>query len=221
MDGKDEFVPALRYNWLTGLYDPLFKLWMFITLGKNFFDILIEQADLAAEDCLLDFGCGTGLLTVKIKEAVPTASVYGVDIDSNALGYAAKNIKKKGHDIGLSLYDGHRLPYEEESFDKVLSSFVFHHLDRERKIGACQEIYRVLKVGGTMHIADFGGAKNTLMRNLFRFIQLLDGVAATEDNIKGYLPQIFAGVGFKDILEHRQIATLVGPVSFYSAFKGI
>src|SRR5262249_44574064 len=49
------------------------------------------------------------------------------------------------------------LPYPDASFDRVFSSFMFHHLGQEEKEGTLQEVRRVLKPGGSLHLLDFGG----------------------------------------------------------------
>jgi len=48
------------------------------------------------------------------------------------------------------------LPYPDNSFDRVVSSLVFHHLTRENKIHSLKEVFRVLKPQGELHVLDFG-----------------------------------------------------------------
>ncbi len=52
-----DFLPALRFRWLTPLYDPVLR--MAIQEG-TFKRRLVEQAKLGAGACVLDLGCGTG-----------------------------------------------------------------------------------------------------------------------------------------------------------------
>ena len=49
------------------------------------------------------------------------------------------------------------LPYPDESFDRVLSSFMFHHLDDAEKRRALAEVRRVLRPGGQLHLVDIAG----------------------------------------------------------------
>ena len=45
----------------------------------------------------------------------------------------------------------------DASFDRVFSSFMFHHLERPDKESTLREIRRVLKPGGRLQLLDFGG----------------------------------------------------------------
>jgi ubiquinone/menaquinone biosynthesis C-methylase UbiE len=49
------------------------------------------------------------------------------------------------------------LDYPDASFDRVFSSFMFHHLAREEKEATLRAVRRVLKPGGSLHLLDFGG----------------------------------------------------------------
>ncbi len=49
------------------------------------------------------------------------------------------------------------LPYPDRSFDRVVSSFMFHHLGGDEKAGMLREARRVLKAGGSLHLLDFAG----------------------------------------------------------------
>ena len=59
------------------------------------------------------------------------------------------------------------LPYQGVSFDRVVSSLLFHHLNRGQKADAAQEAFRILRPGGQFHIADWGKPSDRLVRLLF------------------------------------------------------
>jgi ubiquinone/menaquinone biosynthesis C-methylase UbiE len=48
-----------------------------------------------------------------------------------------------------------KLPYEDGSFDRVFSSFMFHHLDEQERETMLREVLRVLTTGGSFHLLDF------------------------------------------------------------------
>lgn len=116
---------------------------------------LLEKARIKDKDRILDFGCGTGTLTIMAKKENPNATVHGVDVDPKIFKIAKNKIKHENLEIRLNIYKGISLPYKDKMFDKVLSSLVFHHLLREEKINALEEIYRILKYGGTLYIYIF------------------------------------------------------------------
>jgi SAM-dependent methyltransferase len=49
------------------------------------------------------------------------------------------------------------LPYLNGSFDRVLSSFMFHHLEEHDREKMLRETLRVLKPAGSLHLLDFAG----------------------------------------------------------------
>ncbi|NLK00738.1 MAG: methyltransferase domain-containing protein [Clostridia bacterium] len=216
MGKKGQFVPALGFHRLTRFFDPLVRSTM---LEQKLKKILLQQAHIANDEVMLDFGCGTGTLAVMAKKAAPKAIIHGVDVDPNILKIAHNKVKSSHLDIFLSYYDGTFLPYDDKMFHKVLSSLVFHHLSRDQKNASLKEIYRVMKTGGELHILDFGKAGSILMRILFLPNQILDGFVNTSDNVKGLLPDIIRSNGFTSVEEYHRRSTVFGTISFLRAVK--
>ena len=101
----------------------------------------------------------------------------------------------------------------------MVSSLLFHHLDRATKLAALREIHRVLAPGGQFHLADWGRANSLLMRAAFLFVQLLDGFATTADNVRGRLPALMTAAGLADAAETARLATPCGTLSLYRAVR--
>ncbi len=108
-------------------------------------------------------------------------------------------------------------PFEPQSFDRVVSSLVFHHLTTEEKRRTFATVREVLRPGGELHIADWGEAQNLPMRVAFLGIQLLDGFHTTSDNVCGRLISFMQEAGFTSVIETHRRMTLVGTLSFYRA----
>jgi ubiquinone/menaquinone biosynthesis C-methylase UbiE len=106
---------------------------------------LILQLNPNDNERILDFGCGTGTLTLMIKRAVSGCIVYGIDIDPEVLEIAGKKARHDDVDVHLILYNGIALPFDDGSFDKVVTSLVIHHLSRKEKTRLFGELHRVLK----------------------------------------------------------------------------
>jgi len=214
-DNKD-YIPALKYNWLTRIYDPVLQLTM---PERKFKGTLIDQMKVRANDKVLDFGCGSVTLSIMAAQRYPDAEFYGVDIDEKILSIARKKLEETRLFIQTNLYDGGRLPYPDNYFDKVMSSLVFHHLTLRQKYGALVEIMRVLKPSGTVHIADFGKPANILQRVGFYAVQLLDGFETTQDSVKNVLPDAIRETGFLKAGEREVFKTMVGTVRIFSGQK--
>lgn len=210
------FIPALKFDKLTGFYDKIIHLSM---PEKAFKNALIEQARIKSEDNVLDFGCGTLTLSIMMKQQHPAAFITGIDVDKKIIAIAEHKRLQAGLAIRLDLYDGGYFPYPNETFDKVVSSLVFHHLTTIQKKQAINEIFRVLKPDGEIHIADWGKPSNLLMELLFFFLRLLDGFENTSMNRKGELFSYLMGHGFRFTFEGKKYDTLFGTLRLIKASK--
>lgn len=216
MGKKQAYIPALRFNWLTGLYDQTVSLTM---PEKQFKLALIKQADILPGYKVLDFGCGSLTLTLLAKENEPLAEYIGVDVDEQIISIAKKKLEKESVSIAIDQYDGVTLPYPDQSFDRVITSLVFHHLTAVQKANSLKEIKRVLKPGGQLHIADWGKAANPLMRMAFYLVQLLDGFATTTENVQGKLPDYLSKAGFLNIVKTKKFNTILGTLELLKSEK--
>ncbi|MBL7936598.1 MAG: class I SAM-dependent methyltransferase [Bacteroidia bacterium] len=210
------YIPALKYNWLTKIYNPLVAFTMPETKFKK---ALINQANIKPNSVVLDFGVGTATLSILLKKEYSQVKLEGVDVDNKILEIAKQKIKEQDVDVELTQYDGIKLPYPDNYFDRVVTSLVFHHLDREQKENSLKEIYRVLKPNGELHIADWGLSNNVMMRLLFYLVQFLDGFKTTTDNVKGLLPAYIKIGGFKNVEALKSFNTIFGTLWLYKGIK--
>lgn len=216
MKTKDEYyVPALSYDWLTFLYDPVVRL---TTREAAFKAALLAQAQIQSEQSVLDLACGTATLTIAIKQTHPQAVVVGIDGDPAILRQARAKAQRAGTAIQFDEGLSYELPYANESFDFVLSSLFFHHLTRENKLRTFAEVRRVLKPGGQFHVADWGAPHNAMMKLASQGIVWLDG-ATTRDNFAGWLPEFIRQSGFGAIEETHHFNSLFGTIRLHKAHK--
>lgn len=216
MGHQASYIPALRYGWLTSLYDPLVA---WTARESTFKRRLVREARIKPGHSVLDLGCGTATLTILIKRRHPEARVVGLDGDNRVLAIAHRKVEEEGLDITLDFGLAGELPYPDESFDRVLSSLLFHHLVRDQKRTTLTEVMRVLRPGGELHAADWGQARNALERVAFISVQLLDGFETTTDNVKGRLPGMVAEAGFSEVAERARYRTVYGVISMLRAVK--
>lgn len=212
-EAEGRYIPALKYRWLTPLYDPVLR-WLFREDALK--SQLVAQAAIRQGDRVLDLGCGTGTLTILLKKTQPQAIVVGLDGDPQILAIARRKAVAAGIEIAWDHGMAYNLPYPNSSFDVVLTSLMLHHLSREDKIRALGEIYRVLRPGGRFYAADFGKPENSLMRALAKVSELLE---ETEDGVEGRLPGMFRAAGLERVDESRRFITPLGTLSLYRAQK--
>ncbi|HBY95378.1 MAG TPA: methyltransferase type 11 [Chloroflexi bacterium] len=211
MDKNDRYIPALGHERLTPLYDPLLR---WIIRESRFKTRLVEQAHVEAGQRVLDLGCGTGTLTILVKQAHPEAEVIGLDGDRAVLEIARAKAAKADVAVFWTQGMAFQLPYADNSFDRILSGLVFHHLTTENKRRTFREIFRVLRPGGELHVADFGRPHNAGAY----FISLLVGrFEEATANVRGLLPEMFREAGLSRVAETNRFMTVVGTISLYEA----
>ena len=192
------YIPAAGNDWLLPLYDPL---WRYVFREKNLRSEIHAHAKIGARSRVLDVGCGTGTQALLIKRAHPDAEVIGLDGDPGALAIAKRKIAREGLEVGLDEGLATALPYADGRFDRVVSSFVFHHLEVPDKRRAAAEILRVLAPGGSFLLVDFGAPRTRVERALARF---LGKTAHVRLQLEGGIPALLRDAGFSRVEDVAQ-----------------
>ena len=210
------FIPALKYRVFTRFYDTVVR---FTTRESMFKAALVKQSVPLSGEHLLDVGCGTGTLTKLIALSEPELQVVGLDADPATLELAQKKLSPFGNRVTLQQGFAQQLPFKNDSFELVVSSLFFHHLTTEQKSEALVEIFRVLKPGGRLHIADWGKPSTFFQRALFFIVQLLDGFDTTQDSVENTLPILIKNSGFSHIENTCYFPTSLGTIRLFQAVK--
>ncbi len=112
--------------------------------AKQISALIREKLEFTGDEVLLDYGCGTGLISFNLSQGVGTVVGY----DSSLQMLEVFNSKIDSNKIlstnSLESYNNH--------FDCVVSSMVFHHIMNLDE--ALDDIYRILKVDGKLLIVD-------------------------------------------------------------------
>lgn len=105
---------------------------------------VVGLAQLREGERVLDIGCGTG--NAALAAARAGADVTGLDRSQRLLSVAAERADAERLDVSFVLGDAQELPFEDASFDVVVSVFgIVFAADAER---AFAEMVRVLRAGG-------------------------------------------------------------------------
>ena len=102
---------------------------------------------------ILDLGTGSGYLAFPFAEKYKQVEVVGLDIVEKALEENRRKAEKEGRDnLHFVTYDGMKFPFEDNSFDVIVSRYALHHFPVIHDTFA--EIGRVLKEKGVFFLAD-------------------------------------------------------------------
>jgi ubiquinone/menaquinone biosynthesis C-methylase UbiE len=206
-----EFLPAAGRDVFLPLYDPIVSLMGFDSARRE----LISCANIDPDHRVLDIGCGTGTLLVKLKRRYGAAQVVGLDPDPKALRRAHIKAARAAVSVQFDQGFANELPYKRESFDRVFSSFMFHHLDKPEREKMLKEVLRVLKPGGSLHFVDFiiDDASPGLFDRLFR------AHAEMKDNSDERIRDLMSHAGFRNPVKVKEGNMLFGLLrtAFYQA----
>jgi len=206
-DVQRTYLPAAGSDWALPFYDPFVKL----LGGDGVRRTLLEQADLRPGHRVLDVGCGTGTLVTLIKRVNPDVSVVGLDPDPKALTRATRKAAQAGVSIQFDQGFSDELPYAEASFDRVFSSFMFHHISADQREGTLHEVWRVLRPGSTLHLLDFDSSEGHPQGVLARWLHARHRL---QDNSESRILQLMKVAGFVNSQKVGGGAFLFGHLRF-------
>jgi demethylmenaquinone methyltransferase/2-methoxy-6-polyprenyl-1,4-benzoquinol methylase len=150
----------------------------------------IEKRNRVSSPRILDVGCGTADLAIAFSGLGP---VVACDFCQPMLQIGAAKLAGNGlrNNVSLMAADALRLPFEDASFDVVVSAFVLRNLaDIE---SGFREARRVLRPGGLLGILDFGMPRVPVLAGLYRiyFLRILPKIGKLVSGVEGpygYLP---------------------------------
>lgn len=138
MDALTRFKEMQRQGWAH--FAPL-ETWTTSPAAK-----LVRHARVGSGARVLDVGCGTGV--VAVTAARRGARVTGLDLTPELLERARENARIARVEVDWHQGDAEQLPFEDRTYDVVLSQF--GHMFAPRPDVAVAEMLRVLKPGGTI-----------------------------------------------------------------------
>ncbi len=134
------------------LYDRLAALTGF---GPRLYRRAVAEIPLRQSMRVLDLGCGTAALGAAMAERVGAAGqIHGLDLSERQLAHARRKVS--GLQTPFEFHQGSmgKLPFEDATFDAVVSSLAFHAVSPQVRRDALRETARVLKPHGLFALVD-------------------------------------------------------------------
>lgn len=136
-----------QYNQQAAIYDRLWRSYTTKTLT-----FLQNWAQIKPEAIVLDIGCGTGEFEKLLLQTNPSQSIVGVDLSEKMLDIAREKCQTYDK-VDFRVASADFLPFEDNSFDLVVSASAFHYFNQP--LAALAQIKRVLKPDGAVVILDW------------------------------------------------------------------
>ena len=138
--------PVVReYSRVARDYDAKWAFYVDATTRQT-----LARITVGPSDRVLDVGCGTGELLVRLAAKFPRARLAGLDPVPAMLEVARRKLSE---DVELRIGWANELPWPDASFDLVVSCNMFHYITHP--VEAVREMERVLRPGGRLVITDW------------------------------------------------------------------
>jgi SAM-dependent methyltransferase len=203
MSSEADLKTADRALWAAGDYDAIAEL------SWEVGEVVAGAVPIEAGMKVLDIGTGTGSAAIRAAQA--GATVIGLDIAPELFEAARRRAAEAGVEVEWVEADAEALPYEDDSFDRVLSAFGAAFAGDSNL--AANEIVRVCRPGGEIVLANwsadgFGGRLSDLLRS---YGEHTGAVAASQWGTFGHVRRTLGG----------QLVLAIEPHSVDLAFESV
>ncbi|MFI1461489.1 class I SAM-dependent methyltransferase [Nocardia carnea] len=197
-----------RYNLFTTVW--------FLGRHRRLLAELVRASGAQPGDDAADIGCGPGKLVRALGAQVgPRGSVAGIDPSATAIDYNHRRDTRPNHRYLAA--PAQELPLPDASVDVVTCTFVMHHIPEEYREPAIAEMWRVLRPGGRLLLAD--ARQTPRVRFLFGWSTRRNEGAdpLAEVDIRRYTPALqslgFAGIEYRESRYVTGVSTASKPFS--------
>ncbi len=188
-DDKNRGQNRAFFAWWSRTYDRHHtRLWM-----RMFQLQALKEIDFSRKGKLLDVGCGTGELLRLLEAKKGQVQLHGIDLSPEML---AKAKGKLSPAVMLSTGDVHQLPFDEGTFDYVVSTEAFHHYGVQSK--ALAEMVRVATKRGRVIVVDM----DFFLRPIHWLFERFEP-GCQKVNTRKEMRALFEQVGLEEIRQQR------------------
>ncbi len=177
---------------------------------RNYRNMALKRLNIARGEIVLEVGFGTGHCLKQMAEAVgEEGRVYGIDISSGMLAISKRRLERAGlwNRVELTCDDAMKMPYTDNQFDAVFTSFALELFDVPEIPQVLAEIRRVLRPNGRVGIISMAKEDNTSL--LLRSYEWMhEKLPQYVDCRPIYVEQSIKDAGFE--IQHKERVSLLG-----------
>lgn len=190
-------------------YDFLNRF-MSLSIDQGWRRQAIKALRASSQARLLDLCAGTLDLSEGLLKTYPTAKVVSLDFSFEMLQAGLDKVRRESR-CKILCADGHHLPLGDKYFDGVICGFGIRNLEEREQ--AAQEIFRVLKPGGTLVVLEFFRPEKAFAKLFYHtygkiLIPRLGGLLAKNREAYQYLQNSI--LDFLSIEEYEALLTKTG-----------
>jgi demethylmenaquinone methyltransferase/2-methoxy-6-polyprenyl-1,4-benzoquinol methylase len=199
--GKEPHEIASMFDGIAEKYDRTNSI---ISMGRDRSWRRSTRAALALKpgEKVLDLGAGTGVSTEEL--ALSGAYVAGIDISLGMLGAGRQS---RPH-VPLVAGDALNLPFPDETFDAVTSSFVIRNIANTPE--ALRELARVTKPGGRLVICEFSHPTNAAFRTVYLQYLMRSLPAVARRVASNPVAYVYLAESVREWPDQRSFASIIG-----------
>ena len=184
-------------------YDVFFGPFIRTTDGE-----ILRRAGVTAGDRVLDVGTGPGYLALAASKLVgPDGAAAGIDASPEMIERARTRATHAGALVDYVVATAEALPFDDDSFDVVVTRLVMHHLPGDVKSQALSEMARVLRPGGRLLIVDMASAAAQGAHHVIAH------VLGTQPDTGADLAALVYGAGFTQLTTGRLMHGMLAGVA--------
>jgi ubiquinone/menaquinone biosynthesis C-methylase UbiE len=186
------------YDYFTGPFEQKYR------------NMALKSLNITKGETVLEIGSGTGYCLKQIAETIGNEGrACGADISSGMIATSKLRLEKNGlwDRVELILNDAMRMPYRDNIFDVVFSSFTLELFDSPEIPQVLAEIKRILKPNGKVGILSISSeGKSSFLLKLYEWLH--QRIPQYVDCRPIFVEQSIKDVGF--VIDYKEIVNLMG-----------
>lgn len=208
----------IRFQFLKLIYDVSF---LFMMRDVSWQEPLFASIEPKAQCRVLSFGRGAVSVARALALRIPDANVVGADPNLKATKKALRRVDRRNipNLTVVAVSRCGQLPFAASSFDKVVLVLALHNHIPDEKLGIIKEMLRVLRHGGTLHVAAYDKPSLPGEQALLAITRYLSGATAADSHLDGSWIEFLTKAGFAGIRRQSSCSVVGARISVVRARK--